>query len=206
MSLYEKEVQRQIARTDIPAGHNPLYRWFVELQAPQLAEKPIAPDTDLSFVRVQNPSVAFYRFLYDTAGEAYLWGDRRRMDDEELAAKISPDTIHLMVLWVHGEPGGFYELDFSDAAKTNVNYFALLPGFEGRGLGRYLLQSVIYHAGQERPVPLTLDTCSLDHPVALENYLARGFKITSGRDEIQLDPRVEGLIAMDAAPHIPLAR
>lgn len=206
MSLYGDEARRQLARTELPAGHNPIYRWFLEFEAPHLVEKPKAPDEGLSFVRALNPSVAFYRFLYHTAGEAYLWGDRRRMSDDDLAAKISAEAVFVMVLWDHGVPAGFYELDFSDATKTNVNYFALLPGFEGRGLGRYLLQSTIHHAGQEKSVPLTLDTCTLDHPVALENYLARGFKILSGQDETSADPRLEGLIPMDAAPHIPFAR
>lgn len=205
-TTYEKEWQRQLARTDVPKGHLPVHRWYLRLEEPFKVPAPEPPRGDLSIMRAQNPTVAFYRYLYHTAGQEYLWGDRRRKGDEELAGLIGPDHIHLMVLYVAGVPAGFFELDFSHADRSNLKYFALLPGFTGGGLGSYMLSSCIHYAGQRRPLPLTLDTCTLDHPIALENYRARGFVEWREEDEIYPDPRLDGTVPRDAGKHVPPAR
>ena len=103
-------------------------------------------------------------------------------------------------------PAGFFELDFADAAATNLKYFALLPGFTGKGLGRFMLNACVSYVVERNSGPLTLDTCTLDHPVALLNYQARGFQIYHSEDEIYPDPRLDGTVPFDAGPHLPPAK
>ncbi len=205
-TTYEKEWQRQLARSDIPSGHLPVHRWYLRLENPQNLQTPTPPHDDLTIIRAENPTVDFYRFLYQTAGEEYLWGDLRRRSDEELFDLISPGHIHLMVLYVAGVPAGFFELDFGHEDRINLKYFALLPGFTGGGLGSFMLSSCIHYAGQRRHLPLTVDTCTLDHPIALENYRARGFVEWREEDEIYLDPRLDGTVPKDAGKHVPPTR
>ncbi|MDD9908301.1 MAG: GNAT family N-acetyltransferase [Ahrensia sp.] len=203
MTDYEREWQRQLARTDIPRGHLPVYRWYLQLDDPASVAPPVAPRSGITITHAKKPTIAFYRFLYHTAGEDYLWGDRRRRSDEDLMQLISPDHILIMVMYCDGVPAGFYELDTISNDESEIRYFALLPGFLGGGLGRYLLDSAIVHAGK-RNVPLVLDTCTLDHPIALENYKARGFRIVGGEDETYPDPRADGTVPRDAGKHVPL--
>ena len=206
-SIYEAEWARQRARAHLPPGHLPVHRWYLRMERPDERASP-APRDGLAVIRAGRPTVAFYRFLYHTAGEEWLWGDRRRMDDETLAAKIGRATTHIMVLYRDGTPAGFYELD--DAAGIGgeeavaLNYFALLPHAIGGGLGSWMLDHAIADAGSRRR-PLLVDTCSLDHPHALENYRARGFAIHREEDEIYPDPRLDGTIRRDAGSHVPLA-
>jgi len=85
---------------------------------------------------------------------------------------------------------GYYELRRSDPPSTpshreghkvevEIAYFGLLPDFIGRGLGGTLLTSAIESAWAWKPTPsrVWLHTCNRDHPNALNNYQARGFKI-----------------------------
>ena len=199
---YQCQWKRQLERDDIPAGHLPVYRWYLRHEKPALVKPINQPLANLKLVRAVNPPISFYRYLYHTAGEEYLWGDRRRLSDAELASLISPDHIHVMVLYCNGVPAGFYELCTASEEQCDIKYFALLPGFTGAGLGKYLLNSALVHAGK-RGLPVVLDTCTLDHPNALENYRARGFEITNGEDEIYPDPRLDGTVPCESGAHVP---
>ena len=165
----------------------------------------IAPRDGLTLMRAKYPGIKFYRFLYHSVGEEFLWGDRRRMSDADLIEKVDQEDVHVVVLYEAGVPAGFFELNFHDPDVTNINYFGLMPGFIGRGLGSYLLGSSITYAAGARRTPLTLDTCSLDHSSALENYRRRGFELIFERDEEYPDPRLDGTIRKDAGQHVPLA-
>lgn len=201
---YQKEWQRQNNRDDIPSGHLAVHRWYLRMEEPWTIADPAPPAENLSLIRAENPTIGFYRFLYHTAGEEFIWGDRRRMSDETLMAHISSPDIHVMVLYQTGTPAGFFEMDFRKETHSEIKYFALLPGHLGRGLGSYMLSKAIGFAGKRR-LPLILDTCTLDHHSALENYSRRGFTVYDEQDEIYPDPRLDGTIPRQASKHVPLA-
>lgn len=206
-ALYDAEWERQRARDDVPAGHLPVHRWYLQHPAPWTVNATQPPSQDLAIMRAVEPTVPFYRFLYHTVGEHYLWGDRRRMTDVDLLPLIQNPDVHVMVLYKAGVPAGFYELQFDAGGQdrlTELNYFGLMPGFTGGGLGSFLLNAAVAQAGKVR-VPLSVNTCSLDHRSALENYQRRGFTITREEDEVYPDPRLDGVIPATSAPQIPPA-
>lgn len=205
-TTYELEFERQEKRNDVPAGHLPVHRWFLQLDHPEALDAPKPPRDDLRIMRAVNPSVDFYRFLYARAGENWLWGDRLTWSDEKIIQATQKETIHILVLYVGGVPAAFSEIGFDDPTSSHIHYFAVLPGFLSGGLGSYFLSYNIHYAGAMKTAPLTLDTCSLDHPIALENYRNRGFKVIREEDLVYRDPRLEGTIPTHAAPHIPLAK
>jgi hypothetical protein len=47
-------------------------------------------------------------------------------------------------------------------------------------------------------------TCTLDHPSALGFYKRSGFRPFRRQVEIAEDPRLSGLVRMNAAAHVPL--
>ncbi len=204
-TTYELEWERQKTRQNLPAGYLPVHRWYLRLDEPGEVASRSAPREGLSLIRAHDPSIQFYRYLYHTAGEEFIWGDRRRMGDDELALIIGNNDIHIMVLYDRGTPAGFFEMNFTSAQESKINYFALLPGFIGGGLGSYMLTEAIIYAGQ-RKLPLILDTCTLDHSSALENYRKRGFVVYYEQDEEYPDPRLDGTIRKDAGRHVPLAK
>lgn len=203
-STYELEWERQRARKDLPPKHLPVHRWYLRMDEPWKVASAEPPQDGLTMTRSEKPGVDFYRFLYHTAGEEFVWGDRRRMDDSRLLSIVNHSDVHVMVLYKAGTPAGFFELDLRNSEHSEIKYFALLPGFLGGGLGGYMLNQAIVSVGR-RPVPLILDTCTLDHFSALENYRKRGFEIYREEDEEYPDPRLDGTIPRGAGKHAPLA-
>ncbi len=133
-----------------------------------------APRAGLSVIHAKNPTLAYYRFLYHGVGEAYHWYTRGRMPDEELRESLSHPRHELHVLHVDGTPAGMAELDCR-TDDIELVQFGLMPEFIGQGLGKYFLQWTIDHVWARQPERFWLHTCTLDHPVALPNYLKAGF-------------------------------
>ena len=122
-------------------------------------------------------SVAEYRHLYDTVGQDYVWWLRRTLSDAELDQVLADPRISVHVARDEGGAAlGFYELDRRNRPAINLAYFGLLPGAIGRGLGMALLHHAIAAAWGEGCAALTVNTCSADHPRALPNYEAAGFR------------------------------
>jgi len=53
--------------------------------------------------------------------------------------------------------------------------FGIVGEAIGRGFGKHLLSCAVRDAWALRPQRVWLHTCTLDHPHALPNYVARGF-------------------------------
>ena len=122
--------------------------------------------------------VASYRALYNEIGAPWLWWLRRVMPDAMLARHLASPTISIFLLRVKGEVAGFFETDAGHWPCVNLNYFGLREEFIGRGLGRKLLDAAIdsVFQGAVGLAGMTVNTCSADHPRALPNYLAAGFR------------------------------
>jgi GNAT superfamily N-acetyltransferase len=75
------------------------------------------------------------------------------------------------------EVAGYAELDRTCVENVEIVFFGLMPEFIGKGLGSYLLTAVVEHAWDVGAERVWLHTCTLDHPAALPNYLARGFRL-----------------------------
>ena len=148
----------------------------------------------LALIRAHRPTVPFYRFLYDTVGEPWLWYERRKLDDAALARLVQDEKVELYVLYADGVPAGFAELDRTGPPDIDLAFFGLMPDFIGRGLGRYLLTWAIDTAWNYEPERLTVNTCSLDHRQALPLYQQCGFQPYDQKVAVIPDPRLNGLI------------
>lgn len=139
------------------------------------------PRGGLEILHAQQPSVPYYRFLYDAVGKDYHWLSRRKMADEELARVLSSPPSEVHVLHVDGSPAGFAELDVQPD-EVELVQFGLMAEFIGQGLGKWFLGQIIEHAWKSSPSRFWLHTCSLDHPSALHFYKAMGFTVYQEED------------------------
>ncbi len=153
---------------------------------------PALPD-DTTLVRLTRCSVPFYRYLYDTVGASYVWWLRRTMSDAALDAVLGHREVSVHVLYRGGEPAGTFELDARGHPVVNISYFGLLPHAVGTGIGRAFLSAALDAAWQRGARAVTLNTCTADHPRALPNYLAAGFKPVRRVDEVWEIPTRLGL-------------
>lgn len=135
------------------------------------------PREGLTVVWAKRPTVAYYRFLYNTVGREYHWYSRARLRDEDLATILHNPLNEVHVLFADGTPAGFVELDRNVEGETEIVQFGLMPEYIGQGLGRFFLHWAIDYIWRALPRRLWLHTCTLDHPAALPNYVKAGFTI-----------------------------
>jgi len=117
------------------------------------------------------------RFLYTAVGGNWDWVDRLGWTYEQWFDYLNRAELETWLLYVSGTPAGYFELEIQSESNVEIAYFGLLPQFIGQGLGSYLLTSAVARAWQIGASRVWVHTCSLDHPHALKNYQARGFKI-----------------------------
>ena len=126
-------------------------------------------------LKVKQPPVHFYRYLYETVGKPHVWVERTRMSDEALGAIVQDPNVELYVLYCEGAPAGYAELDFRKMPEAELAYFGLIQDFLGRGLGSFLLATAIDIAWSKPIERLWVHTNTLDHPRALPLYQKMGF-------------------------------
>ena len=147
---------------------------------------------------VVEPTVDFYRYLYNTVGEKWTWIERRLLDDSSLQKLIRSSDIEIHILYVDDNVAGFGEIGWDRASNgSEIKYFGLMPDYIGKRLGTYFLNNIINIAWKRNPVRLRVNTCDLDHPSALGVYQKSGFNILEQVVERLPDPTIVGL------PHPP---
>jgi GNAT superfamily N-acetyltransferase len=62
-----------------------------------------------------------------------------------------------------------------DDGSVEIVLFGLVAAAQGQGLGKWLLTRAVDEAWAMGATRVWLHTCTLDSPVALPNYEARGF-------------------------------
>jgi GNAT superfamily N-acetyltransferase len=142
--------------------------------------------TDLRPARAAGPSLEvrkaevvcpeLNRFLYAAVGGNWYWLERLGWTYRQWLDYLERPELETWVGLVGGNPAGFFELEAQSDGSVEIKYFGLLPQFIGRGLGGQLLTAAVEKAWVRRPARVWLHTCSLDHPKAAANYLARGFR------------------------------
>lgn len=156
---------------------------FLRMDAPPTSPAPTLPG-DARVESVRHCSVPFYRYLYNTVGEPWLWWMRRIATDAELAGLLAHPAVSLHVLIRDGEPAGFYELDHRAGQAVNLSYFGLVPWAIGTGLGAAFLRHAVDDAWRIGLPAVTVNTCNADHPRALPGYLAAGFRKLRAIEEV----------------------
>ncbi len=122
------------------------------------------------------------RECYALVGGAWHWTDLAALDDAEWLALLEREQGMLFVAREDEAIAGYFLLVPHDG-EMELRYFGLAPSHIGRGLGGWLLTRAVEQAWAQRPVRVVLNTCTLDGPAALPNYLARGFTVV--REEIR---------------------
>lgn len=152
-------------------------RTYLEMRAPDALRPGRVDDPALRLEQVRNCPASFWRYLYSEVGREYRWIDRLPWTDAQIREYLSDPAVTLWVLSIEGAPAGYFELRKDDGGAVEIAYFGLLPEFTGKGLGRHLLTEAVATAWRLGAARVWLHTCSLDHPAALPNYLARGFQV-----------------------------
>lgn len=155
--------------------------WYLEMDDPARLRR--ARDReDVSVVCAQVPLGPLNRMMYLEIGRGHAWVDRRF--DDAAAWQAHAEEVETWLALVRGTPAGYAELKRSgDGDAVDVNTFGILEPFRGQGAGGVLLTRAIERAWEMQPARVTVDTCELDGPHALEHYRARGFEVVREAEE-----------------------
>lgn len=151
-------------------------RTYLELRDPSELRAAKLDDPSVRIELQRDCSIDLFRWLYAEVGRNYHWIDRLTWTDEDIRNYLAQPEISLWLMTHENERAGYFELRKWEDRSTEIAYFGLLPGFIGRGLGKYLLTCAVEQAWADGAQRVWLHTCTLDDPAALPNYLNRGFK------------------------------
>ena len=149
-----------------------------------------ASDQNFEIRELEKRDWKFNREMYFKVGENWEWVDKRPWTDEQWKDYANDPNLRTFASYFGNKLAGYYELHRNadppspglrrgKGAGIEIAYFGLLPKFIGRGLGGALLTGALENAWNWSPTPtrIWVHTCNRDHPNALANYKARGFKI-----------------------------
>ena len=77
---------------------------------PQTEHKIFELDCELKIVKLTQPTVEDYRFLYNTIGGPWTWIERRLLTDQKLLETITHPNVDIYTLSSGDEIAGFSEI------------------------------------------------------------------------------------------------
>jgi GNAT superfamily N-acetyltransferase len=142
-------------------------------------------DHDLDVRELKESNWVFNRDMYLAVGADWKWIDKEPWTEEQWKEYANDPNLRTFAGYYQDKIAGYYEL-YRYASDVEIAYFGLLAGFVGRGIGGRLLTSAIENAWAWSPNParVWVHTCNQDHPNALANYQARGFRIYKVEEKV----------------------
>lgn len=130
----------------------------------------------IQLVQMNHEHLLYY-LLYSKVGENYQWNERLVWDKDKLINYLNDRNTYFFIGIHNNEIIGFADINLEEHQFAEIKYFGLLPNFIGQGLGGLFLSSLIEKCFELHASGVFLKTCKNDHPNAMANYKARGFKV-----------------------------
>ena len=155
----------------------PVERNFLELRDIKKLKFNSSKENKLLIKKIK-PDFQLNKFFYKHVGKKHRWIDRLSWTDEKWINFISNKNLETYVISESEDLIGFFELLYNPHLnETEISYFGLLEEYIGKGIGGYALSEAIKKSFEKNIKRVWLHTCTLDHPNALKNYIARGMRV-----------------------------
>jgi len=152
-------------------------RNFLEIKNINDLIKKDKPEDNYSIEKTK-PDFQLNKFFYKQIGKKYRWTDRLVWTDIQWSNYVSNKNLETYVIKNGNDLAGYFELIFHPEKKEiELAYLGLFEDYFGKGLGGYALSIAIIKSFEKKIKRIWVHTCTLDHPNAIKNYLARGMKI-----------------------------
>ncbi len=123
------------------------------------------------------------RTCYARVGAGWSWTARSGWTEDRWREYAGDPKVRTWVVRRGNDLAGYAELR-REGGEVELAYFGLTPDFTGKGLGGGFLSRMLDEAWGWGATRVWLHTCSLDHPGAVPNYLARGLTVWKLVEEI----------------------
>ncbi len=152
-------------------------RNFLELKNINELVKKDKPKDNYSVDKTK-PDFQLNKFFYKQIGKKYRWTDRLIWSDLQWSDYVSNKNLETYVIKNSDDLVGYFELiHHPEKNETELAYLGLFEVYFGKGVGGYALTTAIIKSFEKKIKRMWVHTCTLDHPNAIKNYLARGMKI-----------------------------
>jgi GNAT superfamily N-acetyltransferase len=137
----------------------------------------------LELVEARPDDAALLRSTWVRIGEPHGWTERIGWSDAQWESELAQTGVTAWIARVGDEVAGFVEFEAAADGDVGIVFFGLVPEFVGQGLGGDFLTratELAWRLTSPNGSParrVWLQTSSRDHPSALPNYEARGFRI-----------------------------
>ncbi|RRH96422.1 GNAT family N-acetyltransferase [Mesorhizobium tamadayense] len=148
---------------------------YMEMTAPPPGDELSVPIPGATVAR-EVLDLPAYVDLYRAVGAPVQWDQRLRMNSAELARLLAHPSMLINVLRVDGEAAGLCEFSGVGERVVELTHFGLVPNFQGRRLGPFLLDQSLRAVWSYGPERLWLHTDTYDHPRAQSVYKRAGFR------------------------------
>jgi ribosomal protein S18 acetylase RimI-like enzyme len=153
-------------------------RYFLELKSNEIEIGKVDLPQNVSIFINEKKKYEINKFFYKQVGADHYWRDRLVWTDQEWLNYVSNNNFETWILKKNEEIIGFYEQEFHPSSnEVELINMGILKDNRGQKLGSTLLLHAISNAFNKNPNRMWVHTCSLDHKHALNNYIAKGFKI-----------------------------
>jgi ribosomal protein S18 acetylase RimI-like enzyme len=153
-------------------------RFYLHLLSRSDLIKSDCKEKNLEVILEKKPTVDFCKFFYKEVGRNFFWRDRLKWSDQDWLDYINSHLLKLYILKHNNKLAGYYELLYNPKTSSmEISYFGIFIEFYGKGIGGHLLTDAILTSFNQKINKVWVHTCTLDHPNALKNYLARGMKV-----------------------------
>lgn len=116
-------------------------------------------------LRLEEPSVPFYRYLHGRmGGESPQLSE---LSDADLSERLADPALDVFVFYLGGAPAGFFEFDRRQEGEVRLVRLGLFPEFRGRHLGKWLLSFAIDAAWDYGPERVWTSVTERDDPRTL---------------------------------------
>ncbi len=152
-------------------------RNFLELKNINELVKKDKPEDNYS-VEKTKPDFQLNKFFYKQIGKKYRWTDRLIWSDIQWSNYVCNKNLETYVIKNSDDLVGYFELIYHpEKNEIELAYLGLFEDYFGKGVGGYALTTAIVKSFEKKIKRMWVHTCTLDHPNAIKNYLARGMKI-----------------------------
>ena len=152
-------------------------RNFLELKNINDLIKKDKPEDNYSVEKIK-PDFQLNKFFYKQIGKKYRWTDRLIWSDLQWSNYVSNKNLETYVIKNSDDLVGYFELiHHPEKNEIELAYLGLFEDYFGKGVGGYALTTAIIKSFEKKIKRMWVHTCTLDHPNAIKNYLARGMKI-----------------------------
>jgi ribosomal protein S18 acetylase RimI-like enzyme len=170
---------------------------FLEISDPSDLRPPNEPGADFPEIHLKKVDCPIAcSSMYLEVGKSQYW-EIYRIGWTNLHWRRYLQREDIEISFIYGKDGvqiGYLELQVRPDASVEIVNFGLRSAFIGKGFGRSALTLAIRRGFELGEARLWLHTCTLDHPSALKNYYARGFRFV--REE------VTNFLPLDANPEV----